>query len=86
MPSKKPDEAVKKHVRETYGKIAQGFLEGTSAMSCCTTASCCEGPTGCSLGSGDPISAAELKPGQRVLDLGSGAGLDCLAAATLVGP
>lgn len=86
MPSKKPAEAVKEHVRETYGKIAQGFLEGTSAMSCCATASCCQGPTGCSLGSGDPISVAGLKLGQTVLDLGSGAGLDCLTAATIVGP
>jgi len=38
-----------------------------------------------SAGSGDPISLAKLKPGETVLDLGSGAGLDCFLAARLVG-
>jgi SAM-dependent methyltransferase len=38
-----------------------------------------------SAGSGDPISPAELKPGETVLDLGSGAGLDCFLAARQVG-
>ena len=39
-----------------------------------------------SYGCGDPITLASLKPGQTVLDLGSGAGLDCLLAAQKVGP
>lgn len=39
-----------------------------------------------SLGCGDPISIASLHPGERVLDLGSGAGLDCFLAARQVGP
>ncbi|MBI5824863.1 MAG: arsenite methyltransferase [Chloroflexi bacterium] len=39
-----------------------------------------------SYGCGDPITLASLKPGQIVLDLGSGAGLDCLLAAQKVGP
>ena len=34
-----------------------------------------------SLGCGDPITLAELQPGQTVLDLGSGGGLDCFLAA-----
>ena len=38
-----------------------------------------------SLGCGDPITLAGLKPGQVVLDLGSGAGLDCFLAARQVG-
>ena len=38
-----------------------------------------------SYGCGDPITLASLKPGQTVLDLGSGAGLDCLLAAQKVG-
>jgi arsenite methyltransferase len=38
-----------------------------------------------SYGCGDPITLAALKPGQTVLDLGSGAGLDCLLAAQKVG-
>jgi SAM-dependent methyltransferase len=38
-----------------------------------------------SLGCGDPISLAALQPGQTVLDLGSGGGLDCILAAQKVG-
>lgn len=33
--------------------------------------------TGLSLGCGDPIAIASLEPGQTVLDLGSGGGIDC---------
>jgi arsenite methyltransferase len=42
--------------------------------------------TGLSLGCGDPITLAELEPGQTVLDLGSGGGIDCFMAARQVGP
>lgn len=38
-----------------------------------------------SLGCGDPITLAELSPGEIVLDLGSGGGLDCFLAARQVG-
>jgi len=38
-----------------------------------------------SLGCGDPITLAQLQPGQSVLDLGSGGGLDCFLAAKKVG-
>ena len=38
-----------------------------------------------SLGCGDPVTLAGLKPGQVVLDLGSGGGLDCFLAARQVG-
>jgi arsenite methyltransferase len=38
-----------------------------------------------SYGCGDPITLASLTPGQTVLDLGSGAGLDCILAAQKVG-
>ncbi|MDO9129889.1 MAG: arsenite methyltransferase [Anaerolineales bacterium] len=37
------------------------------------------------LGCGDPITLADLKPGETVLDLGSGGGLDCFLAAKKVG-
>lgn len=37
------------------------------------------------LGCGNPLSQAELKPGETVLDLGSGAGFDAFLAARLVG-
>ena len=38
-----------------------------------------------SLGCGDPITLAALQPGQTVLDLGSGGGIDCFLAAKQVG-
>ena len=37
------------------------------------------------MGCGDPITLASLKPGQTVLDLGSGGGIDCFMAAKKVG-
>lgn len=41
--------------------------------------------TALSLGCGDPVSIAELKAGQTVLDLGSGGGIDAFLAARQVG-
>ncbi|MCI0518906.1 MAG: methyltransferase domain-containing protein, partial [Chloroflexi bacterium] len=41
---------------------------------------------GLSLGCGDPVTLAALQPGQTVLDLGSGGGIDCFLAARQVGP
>jgi SAM-dependent methyltransferase len=38
------------------------------------------------LGCGNPIAIAALKPGETVLDLGSGGGFDCFLAARAVGP
>ena len=37
------------------------------------------------LGCGNPIALASLRPGETVLDLGSGAGFDCFLAARAVG-
>jgi SAM-dependent methyltransferase len=61
--------------------------------------SCCSGvytPTeladlppeaaGLSLGCGNPVALASLRPGEMVLDIGSGAGLDVFLAARKVGP
>jgi len=39
-----------------------------------------------SLGCGNPIAVAELRPGERVLDLGSGGGIDVIMSARRVGP
>ena len=39
-----------------------------------------------SLGCGNPTAVAELRPGDRVLDLGSGGGIDVLLSAKRVGP
>jgi arsenite methyltransferase len=38
------------------------------------------------LGCGNPQAIADMKPGEVVVDLGSGAGFDCLLAARQVGP
>ena len=42
--------------------------------------------TDVSLGCGNPTAVAELKPGETVLDLGSGGGIDVLLSAKRVGP
>src|SRR5581483_12458156 len=42
--------------------------------------------TAVSYGCGNPVAIGTLRPGEVVLDLGSGAGLDCFLAARQVGP
>ncbi|MDA1258021.1 MAG: arsenite methyltransferase [Chloroflexi bacterium] len=39
-----------------------------------------------SAGCGNPIAIGELRPGETILDLGSGGGIDCFLAARQVGP
>jgi arsenite methyltransferase len=84
-------ETVQKHYAERI----------TNNVSCCGSSDCCssdsnlypadllatlpEGESSISYGCGDPITLASLLPGQTVLDLGSGAGLDCFFAANKVG-
>jgi len=45
-----------------------------------------EGAVVASLGCGNPAAVAELRPGEYVLDLGSGGGIDVLLSARRVGP
>jgi SAM-dependent methyltransferase len=45
-----------------------------------------EGSIGSFAGVGNPHERADLQPGETVLDLGSGAGLDAIVAAWSVGP
>lgn len=45
-----------------------------------------ESVTEMSLGCGNPTAIAALQPGEVVLDLGSGGGIDCFLAARQVGP
>ncbi len=82
-------------VREHYAERIK------NSASCCGPSDCCsaesslypsdllatlpEGESTVSYGCGDPITLASLEPGQTVLDLGSGAGLDCFFAANKVG-
>lgn len=42
--------------------------------------------TDVAFGCGNPTAIAALQPGQVVLDLGSGGGIDCFLAAKMVGP
>ncbi len=37
-------------------------------------------------GTGNPFSLGQIRPGERVVDVGSGAGIDSLIAAKMVGP
>jgi SAM-dependent methyltransferase len=90
------ESTIRHAVAERYGALAARGAESTDC--CADTADCC-GPqlysvdtsslpqsvTGLSLGCGDPITLAALQPGQTVLDLGSGAGIDCFLAAERVG-
>ncbi len=101
MPTTSPD-AVKDAVRKTYGTIAlTPSPSGCCAPSCCggtaPTSSADIGyseaergaaPEGADLGlgCGNPQAIADLKRGERVLDLGSGAGFDAFLAARQVGP
>lgn len=91
------DTNLKATVRRAYGKIALD-----AAAPCCGAggpdevserigysqdelASLPEGAN-LGLGCGNPLALASLQPGDVVLDLGSGAGIDCFLAAQAVGP
>jgi SAM-dependent methyltransferase len=45
-----------------------------------------DGAVRASLGCGNPVAVADLNPGETVLDLGSGGGIDVLLSARRVGP
>jgi SAM-dependent methyltransferase len=85
------DGSIRDEVQKYYANRAQ------NSESCCGDASqnlfyesdlltdLPDDVAGFSLGCGDPITLAELQPGEVVLDLGSGGGLDCFLAARQVG-
>lgn len=93
------DDAIHGAVRDHYAAIAsragQGGCCDGGASACCGDQPALYDPaliaelpvdvTGLSLGCGDPVSIASLRPGERVLDLGSGGGIDCFLAARQVG-
>ena len=82
-------------VREHYAERIKSNASCCGPSDCCSTdsnlypvdllATLPEGESTVSYGCGDPITLASLEPGQTVLDLGSGAGLDCFFAAKKVG-
>jgi SAM-dependent methyltransferase len=90
---------IRSVVREKYGEIAEGRRGGCGCGSACgdgevmgtlgyTPEQVAAVPEGADLGlgCGNPLAHAAVKPGETVLDLGSGAGIDCFLAAREVGP
>lgn len=92
---------VRDTVREGYAKIARADAGGgcCSGASCCGTSSVSEQigydaselgslPEGADMGlsCGNPGAIASLMPGETVIDLGSGGGLDIFLAGPKVGP
>src|SRR5215831_1801952 len=89
---------IKETVREKYSEAALRAKSGRS--SCCgqpdpitsnlydssETAELPEQAVTASLGCGNPAALAKLNPGETVLDLGSGGGIDVLLSARRVGP
>jgi arsenite methyltransferase len=80
---------IYEEVQKAYGEFAK------SDTSCCSPANTIypvdilqELPSdiaGFSAGNGNPVTPANIQPGEIVLDLGSGGGLDCFLAARRVG-
>ena len=93
------DSEVKQAVRSRYAGIANQLAVLNTSESCCGPDGCgCDSTYSAeelsqigldesvSLGCGNPAALAELRPGEDVLDLGSGAGLDVLLSARRVSP
>jgi arsenite methyltransferase len=75
-------------VRNAYGAISSGAGE-VVARKLYSDEELAELPPGAvdwALGVGNPVRYAFLKPGETVLDIGSGAGIDTILAARRVGP
>jgi SAM-dependent methyltransferase len=91
------EEQIKGLVRRRYAAVAEGAAGCCGSAKTPEEASCGMGysaaelaavPEGANLGlgCGNPQAFAGLKPGEVVIDLGSGAGFDCFLAARQVGP
>lgn len=79
-PQVNPDK-IKEIVREHYGAAIE------SSSGCCAKTDTGNAPGArSSFGCGDPLALLGLAPGQTVLDLGSGPGLDAIEAARRVLP
>ena len=89
---KKPKE-IKQIVKEKYGEIASA--SSNCGCGCSQKASKdigysdkelkIVGEANLGLGCGNPVALSKIKEGDTVLDLGSGAGIDCFLAARKVG-
>jgi arsenite methyltransferase len=79
---------IKDVVRDAYGSVSSGGGEVVAGR-VYSEAELAELPRGAvdwALGVGDPVRYAFLQPGEVVLDIGSGAGIDSILAARRVGP
>ena len=79
---------IKETVQQAYAAITTGAGE-TVARRHYSDQELAEVPPGAiewALGVGDPVRYARLQPGQVVLDVGSGGGIDTILAARRVGP
>ena len=95
----KRDDEIRKSVRENYAKHATSCKSGCGGSCCSESAPPVSKVIGYSdaelraipqgadlgLGCGHPTALASLEKGEVVLDLGSGAGIDCFLAADKVG-
>jgi arsenite methyltransferase len=80
-------DAVRDSVRERYrGVLGQATDVAVELYSDEELALVPQGATAASLGVGNPVRRAGLVAGERVIDLGCGAGIDTLLAARLVSP
>jgi len=100
MTQVKPGEEIVEQVRKRYRSIAVASSSCCGPVSsCCGTTpvsrhlgygenelSAVPAEADLGLGCGAPVGHLALKPGETVLDLGSGPGLDALLAAKQVGP
>jgi arsenite methyltransferase len=75
-------------VRETYGAvIPEGDSTVAESLYNASELAGVPGPAiDMALGLGNPVRVVDLRPGETVLDLGSGGGIDSLLAARRVGP
>jgi arsenite methyltransferase len=79
---------IKKHIRDRYGAVARRPGNPATGTDIGYDAEDLESlPEGAEkgLGCGNPLAFADLRPGETVLDLGSGGGVDCFLAANVVG-
>lgn len=76
---------IKRAVRRYYALAADRGCCAPAASACCGQPEASSATEIPSFGCGTPVEAADLAPGERVLDLGAGRGLDAFRAAERVG-